>query len=260
MGDFEFIIESLRFSYSSTSNFGTCKYGFKLTYIEGKERENNFFAEYGLVVHECMEKFFSGEVESYMLSELYKSVYDRIVKTEPPPFPRGMEENYYNSGLEFFDNFDFPLDNYDVLAVETKLNLEIAGVPFVAKPDLVLREKGTNKTVLFDFKTSMPFRKLKTGLSPDRKKIEEYYKQMYLYTYALRNVMFEPIDEITLWFPRANQMVTIPWSLQDENAAIAHISGIVEQIKQEKDFPASPENTYFCANLCSVRKFCIYRT
>lgn len=260
MSTFDFIVDNIRFSYSSTSSFGTCAYGFKMTYIDGMPRENNFYAEYGLLVHDCMEKLFNRELDIYELSEYYRSRYEQVVISEPPPFPAGMYERYRDEGQEFFDNLDFDINKYTVLVVEAKLDFDIDGIPFVAKPDLVLRENETNKISLFDYKTSTPFKKVGGKLTIDKKKMEGYYTQMYLYTYALRNVgSFIPVDEISLWFPRVNHIITIPWNLKDEEAAVRKVASIAKSVLSEEEFKANPGNRYFCDNLCSVRKFCEFR-
>ena len=158
MSDYSFIIDGVRFSYSSVSTFETCPYAFKLTYIDVLPRLNNFFAEYGSFTHECLEKYFNGELELFELSQYYMENYDAFVTSISPV---GLEARYKEQGQAFFDNFSVDRNDYEILVIEDKIDFTVKDVLFVAKPDLVLRNKKTQKTGLYDYKTSVPFRKNK---------------------------------------------------------------------------------------------------
>jgi len=262
MSSFDFIVDNIRYSYSSLSSFENCKYGWKLTYIDVMPRVSNFFAEYGLLIHECNEKYFRGELDSFELSSYYLNNYDKFVKSYPPEYPAGMAERYKTAGLEFYDNFSFNRYEYDIINVESKLDFELApNIIFTARPDLVLRSKETGKVALYDYKSSAPFRIDKySGLEKtDTKKLEGYYKQMFLYTYALRKVKDISLDEITLWFTRPSRFVTIPWDEEKEKKAVDWALKIIKRIKTTENFEYNNSNKYFCDNLCGVRDFCEYR-
>jgi len=224
-------------------------------------REENFFSEYGLLIHECMEKFFSKELDIFELSQYYLEYYDSFVKTPAPPSFTDLGERYKREGLIFFDNFSFPIDKYDVVLIEDKIDFELDGISFVAKPDLVLWNKEEKKNVLYDYKTAMPFKlnKQTNKETTDKKKIDGYHNQMYVYAYALRTIRNIPIEQIVLWFTRAQREVSIEWLKEEEDKAMERIVGIVNSIKDEKAFTPNPSNPYFCYNLCGVRNFCEYK-
>jgi hypothetical protein len=262
MSDYDFIIDNLKFSYSSASTFNTCAYSYKLAYIDALPKENNFYSDYGTLVHECFEKYFTGEKESFELSQYYRQNYDRIVTSPPPASPYGISDKYKVQGQDFFDSFSFNKDDYDILLVEDTVEFDVNFLKVVARPDLVLKDKATGKNILYDYKTATPFwEDKKTGKEKsDKKKLEGYYQQMHIYTYGLRNEKDMPIDEIVLWFPRLlGKMVSIPWELERENDAIAWLDGIITSIRAENIFPYNNSNDYFCNNLCGVRAFCEYR-
>jgi hypothetical protein len=256
-----FIIDGIRFSYSSVSTYTTCPYSFKLSYIDVKPRENNFYGQYGTLIHECFEKYFSGEIESMELSQYYRENYSRVVDIPAPTTPFGLGEKYKLQGQDFYDMFSFNKDDYQVLLVEDKIDFSFNSSLMVAKPDLILRDKATGKTVLFDYKTATPYRTDKhTGKEiADTKKLKGYYKQMFLYAYALRTERGVPIDEITLWYTRLNRQVTIPWALSKEEESLAWFEENIAKIKEDEEFSFNISNPYFCNNLCSVREYCEYR-
>ena len=101
-----------------------------------------------------------------------------------------------------------------------------------------------------------------SGLTPalnDIEKIADYYRQMFLYTYALRITKGIEIDEITLWFTRPDRQVTIPWSKEREDAAVHWAIREITKIRNAADFPYDNSSQYFCQNLCGVRSHCIYK-
>ena len=261
MTTYDFIIEGIRFSYSSVSTFDTCPYSFKLIYIDAIPRGvGNFFSQYGSFVHECFEKFFMDKLESYELSDYYMDNYNDKVTMPPPPNPPGMAEKYKEQGLTFFNNFSFPREDYEVIAVENRIDFEMDGIMLVAKPDLIIRNIKTQKVSLFDYKTATPYRidKRSGAEIADASRIAGYHKQLYIYTYAIRNHMGIPIDEITLWYPRLNKVVTEVWNQAEEDSAIKWLTDAINKIRTEEDFPYNNSNNYFCGNLCNAKSFCEY--
>lgn len=259
MSTFDFIIDKIRFSYSSTSTFGTCAHSFKLTYIDSMPRENNFYAEYGTLIHQCFEEYFNGKLDYFELSEYYKNQYDLIIQAPVPSAELG--DRYKAEGKAFFDNFYFEKEKYDILVVEDKIDFMRGNTMFVAKPDLILRDKETGLNILYDYKTATPYRNDKwTGKEiVDKKKIAGYIKQMFLYTYALRVHRDIPIDRIVLWYPRLDRMETTVWSLDKEEESLAFIDNLVKRIREDEFFAPDTSSPFFCDNLCSVRKYCKYR-
>jgi CRISPR/Cas system-associated exonuclease Cas4 (RecB family) len=261
MSSFDFTISNIRFSYSSVSSFDNCQYSFKLAYIDAVQpRANNYFGEYGTLVHECFEKYFSGELDVFELSQYYNERYREIIKTPAPHISPGLEEKYRLQGQNFFDNFSFDKEAYDILLVEDKIDFKLNDIDVVAKPDLVLKEKSSGKILLYDYKTATPFWTSAAGKEmSDKKKLEGYYKQMHLYTYALRETKGFNIDAVSLWFVRLGKIVTVPWDKELEDTAIGNFTQTVEKIKNEEIFAYNNSSPFFCNELCGVREFCKYR-
>lgn len=258
MSEYDFIVDNIRYSYSSVTTYETCRYGFKLTYIDSVPRIDNYYSDYGKLTHDCLEKYFTYELDAFELSDYYREQYPKVVKGD---LPMGDPEKYRLDGQNFFDNFSMDRDLYDVLLTEGKVDFSIDDIMITAKPDLVLREKATGITSMYDFKTAVPFRTDKyTGKeTKDTKKINGYYKQMFLYTYALRMHNKMPIDKITLLFTRLNREVTIDWNTIEEMKTIFWLTDTIKQIKEDNQFQYNNSNPFFCNNLCSVRNFCEYR-
>lgn len=248
----DFILEELRYSYSSLSSFNQCRYGFYLTYIEAKERSNNFFGQFGTFVHEIMEKFFKMELESFELLEYYKDNYKKNVFLSPPPYPPNMAQNYYKYGYNFFGNFSFERDDYEVLAIEGKYDDALEDIKIVVKPDLVLKNKKTGEAILLDYKTSNIF---KQGKKIDEDKLNGYIKQTRMYSAFLQRHGIK-IDKIKIWFIRTDSFIEVECG--DNEIPFSWIKETVDSIKKEEEWHATPSK-YFCDNLCSVSKFCSFK-
>jgi len=258
MDDFyKMVIDNLTFSYSSVTSFITCPYMFKLTYIDSKTRSNNWYAEFGSFMHLILEKFFKNELDIMELSEFYKDNYTKNVLANPPLYPAGISERYYNDGLKFFDEFDFDKSIYDILFIEDKVDAVLNGSKLVIKPDIILREKSSGNTILMDYKTSNPYKNNKI----DSKKIEDYKKQMYLYAYFINHTTQFKIDKIKLWFVRINEFVEFDYVEEEAGDVVNWFYNGIMNIQLEEDFPHADtvKNKFFCQNLCSVSEFCEFK-
>jgi len=260
MGSYDFILDGISFSYSAISGYNTCPYSYKLSYIDSLRGVNNFYGEFGTLVHRCFEKYFTGELDAIELSQYYRNNYDSVVITPAPAIPYGLGDKYKLQGQEFFDNFSFNKDDYDIIFVEDKIDFDVNFCAAVARPDLLLRDKKTGKTFLYDYKTATPYWQDKnTGKEKsDKKKLEGYSKQMYLYTYALRTVRKIPIDNIAMWYPRLNKIVITPWVLEEEDAVVEWFDDTITKIRADERFKYDNSNKYFCSQLCGVRAACPY--
>jgi hypothetical protein len=255
MSKFDFIVDSIKFSYSSVSSYETCPYGFKLSYIQALERKGNFFSDFGTLCHKVLEEFFLGHLDYFELSKFYKDNYNDYVVSSPPGFMKNAREDYYEKGLAYFDNFYFDKELYDILLIEDPIDIKLGNVSFVAKPDLVLHEKSTGINRLIDFKTANP---MKSGKF-DKAKMEGYLKQFNLYVWSLFAGKGIEIQEIETWFIIANMVVKTPVNLGYVQDNLNWFTDTIEKIKKEEDFLPNNKNTFFCQQLCSVSDSCIFK-
>lgn len=251
MPDYSYVLDEMGFSYSSASSFETCAYGFKLNYIDGEERIGNWYADYGLLIHKTLEKYFNGELDRIWLSDYFVDNYSFVVMSDPPPFPAGIEDKYYQDALDFFENLPINRDDYEIISIEDKTETTYKGVKIIVKPDLVVKEKKTGKVVIIDFKTSKPQIKGKWNFA----KIEDYEKQLLLYADVLEKVLGIHIDKISLLFIRLNTVYEIDVTQEKIDKALDWFLGVVKAIQAEEDWKPTV-NKFFCSQLCGVRKSC----
>jgi hypothetical protein len=249
-------LENMKFSYSSISSFNTCAYGFYLTYIEYNERVGNFFSDFGSFSHLILEKYFSRELEIMELASYYEEHYAENVVSYPPNYPVGMADKYYNEGLLFFENFSFDRDKYEVLSIEDKVESCHNDIKLVIKPDLILKDKESEDIILYDYKTSNPYKNGKE----DKKKMDDYKKQMYLYSYFINHNTDKKINKIKLWFIRSDKMYEFDYIESEAEDVVNWFYSNILNIQLEENYNPCDiiKNKYFCENLCSVKNSCKY--
>lgn len=254
MSDYSYVIDNIKFSYSSLSTFGTCAYSWYLTYINEEARDNNFFGQYGSLIHEVLETYWEGKVERENMAGMFKSLFDTRVNISPPPFPKNMEAGYYNDGVTFFESFDMNRDEYDVLMIEGLIRSSYKDIPLVVKPDLLLRHKETGEVFLMDYKTAKPIDKRTNTLVSA--KIAEYEKQLLLYAYFINKERTYKVDKISLLFVRLGIEHFVEVTEEKVQNTLDWLETAVNSIRAENEFVANTSNAYFCNNLCSVRRAC----
>jgi hypothetical protein len=256
MSQYDFIIDNLKFSYSSLSSFDTCQYMWFLTYIKHEERLSGWFAEYGSFCHHIMEEFFAGKLEAWDLGTYYAENYNKYIISSPPPFPASMPQSYYDTGLEFFENFEFNRENYEIISIEDSIFTKYKNINLIIKPDLILKNKKDGNIVLLDYKTY----KLK-DTKKDNEKLSGYTKQLLIYAYFIWLEQKLEINKIFLWFIRNSRFVEIEMNPVEIQASLDWIENTVEKIKSETAWKPNLDksNEYFCSQLCSVRNDCGYR-
>lgn len=240
-------IDEIVFSYSGLSSFESCRHAWYLTYIEEQPRGGNFWADYGLLIHETLEKFFLGEMEAFELSNYYLDNWERVVVSSPPFFVK--VEEYKEQGLKFFERFVFNKSDYHILVIEGKSEASYKNIKLVVKPDLIIQHKETGKKYLLDYKSSLIWKKGKM----DKKKWEGYKKQMSMYSVFSGH----DIDEVWVWFVRDEEKEFEKFKPQKiESKDIKEwIFKTVKQIKSEEKFEPTIE-PFFCEHLCSVSFAC----
>jgi len=250
MSSYDFILDNMRYSFSSVTNFEGCKQNFYLTYIESEERRQNCWGQFGSYCHLILEKYFSGELEHSELKDFYISKYTENVYLPFPRFIKNAAENYYNNGLNFFENFTFDKTLWEILLIEADIKTEHNGIKLTVKPDLVLREKSTGKNILIDFKTANGY---KANGKLDSTKMLNYLRQFYLYCYFVWQTQGIAIDEIHVWFivnGKTHIEIFDPVKAQE---AVEWFLGVIEEINQEEEFVGNTSNgnKFYCENLCS---------
>lgn len=249
------ILSRMVWSYSSVNSFKTCKAMFSFSYLEKiKDREGNIFSDFGNLTHYVMEEYFKGNVEIYELDKLFNDNYEKFVTYNAPTSLQkfNYEENTKEKILKFFNSTTIDSSEYEVLAMEDKIEYEIDGIKIVVKPDLIIKRKSDGRVILWDYKTSTYSKDSHSG----------YAYQCSLYAKIYEIVKGVHVDEMNILYfketskPRNKPIVygrfiSLPY---DENVLDRFVSE-VKEILNSDSWEATTDD-FFCKNLCSFRSFC----
>ena len=256
-----FIIDTMRWSFSRLNSFNNCKYEWYKHYVECEEPMPSFFGEFGGFCHECIEKFAKGELDIFDITDYYTDNYVYEVIT-PAPYNKYKDLNisYYNKGLEYFESIDLQLDGYEILGVEKEIQFEIGGYPMIGFIDLLLRNEETGEIVIVDHKSStIKIKKNGEVSKTDMPHFEEFKKQLYLYSIPILEE-YGRVDKLRWNMFKDGNWIEIPFDEDEFKAAKEWALNTIKEIEQEKDWePFDDVNGYYCRNLCSFRDRCKYK-
>jgi hypothetical protein len=253
MGSFDFILSSFKHSHSSAKGYETCNYSFYLTYIQAEDRKQNFYGQYGIFSHKILEKFFKDKLAVYELAPYYRENYEKYITLEPPSYKKNnASQEYYDKGLNYFENFSFDKSLYEIILIEEALEFSLQKTKVVVKPDLILKEKSTGKYILVDFKTANAYKNGKL----DKGKMKDYLRQFYLYAYGIWLVKEIAIDEIHVWFITCGKTEIVKVDAMEAQNVLDWFYDITEKINQDEEWKPYTGNPFFCNFLCSVKYSC----
>lgn len=244
--DNAFILDGMRWSFSSVNAYNTCPKMFKLIYIDSVSKVGNAFAEWGTFMHALLEQYFKHEIEFFELSQKYIEGYADNVKCAFPPNKWvDLGEKYYDRGKEFCDNFDGDFEDYEVVAVEEKVKIQIEGRPFVGVIDLLL--KGTDGYVIVDHKSKSKFK--------SKEERDEYLRQLYLYAIYVKEKFGEYPRQLIFNMVRAGGKEIVNFDEAELVKAKEWFVSTIDAIYADTKFVPYKDD-FFCNNLCSVRHSC----
>lgn len=261
MNEYKETIDKMRWSYSRLTSFGHCQYEFYLNYIIHDDKqylaESNYYAEVGTYVHEILAKIFNGELTPDKAAQYFVDHYDNNVfyKVKESTMDKSFE-----ACADYFSTVDFGwLKDYEILGVELETTFEINGYSFVAFIDLLLRDKKDKKIIVVDHKSAPYPLKLNGEVKKNSQaSFEAYKRQMYLYSYAVKQLYNEFPKEIW-WnhFKDNGKMVKIPFDSAEYKESVNWFESTIHAIEAEEQF--NPSLDYFyCNNLCNFRNCCEY--
>lgn len=233
MGPNDFILDGLRWSFSSANTYDTCPQAFRLGYLDALPRVDNAFSDWGTFMHSLMERYFKGELEFFELSQAYLDGYDEAVKCEFPPNKFcDLSQRYYAAGKEYLDSFDgTAFEDCEVVGVEQRVRLTIGGRPFIGVIDLIL--KHGDDFIIVDHKSKSAFK--------SKREQAEYARQLYLYALYIHEKYEKwPVKLVFHMVRNHGELVEIPFCLADCEAAQKWFIDTIDKIYADATFESTP--------------------
>lgn len=251
--ELDFILDTMTWSFSRLNSFYNCPYEWYEKYIECQMGENGFFGEFGGCCHKVLEKYEKGEISIFEISEEYERLFSEMVVHDAPPNKYvDIRQSYYDKGLDYFDNIDLDLEDYEILGVEKQVRFRVADKDFIGYIDLLLREKDTGKIIILDHKSaSIKFLKNGKVSKSDQAHMREFIRQLCLYAKPVIEE-YGRVDELWWNLFKDKKWLKIPFETADYDEAMNWAKETINLIENETEFACNPD-AYYCWNLCSQR-------
>lgn len=257
----DFIISTFKWSYSRlNSYYSGCPYEFYEHYIECHPSKQGFYGAGGGFSHKILEKYAKRELDIWDLSQYFEENFASEVPYDAPPNKyKDLKQDWYDSVIDYFDNIDLPIDEYEVVGVEKQVDFDVGGYPFIGFIDLLLRDPADGKLILCDHKTSI-IKKLKSGKisKSDQEHFLGFKRQQYLYTKAVIEEFGEgSVKELWWNMIRQKDWIKIPFDLNEYKEAQDWALDTIHKIENETEWLPNPD-MWYCNYLCGVEG-CPYR-
>ena len=249
----QFIIDTMTWSFSRLNSFYNCPHEWYCQYIEDNRGENGFFGEFGGACHKVLERYEKGEISIFELSQAYDEQFKNdVVHDAPPNKYVDSAQSYYEKGMDYFDNIDLDLENYEILGVEKEVRFQLCGKDFVGYIDLLLKEKATGKIIILDHKSaSIKFTKKGEVSKGDQDHVREFIRQLCLYAIPVIKE-YGHVDELWWNLFKERKWLKMDFKKEDYDEAIKWAEDTIKLIENEKEYPCNPD-FFYCNYLCSQR-------
>lgn len=257
-------LDKMTWSFSRLNSYATCPSGWKMQYLDHAPQLDSGFSDWGSLCHSIFEDYAKGNLAEYELLDTYSQRYPEYMKGSFPPCRgKSMAERYCERGEELFASFTGFPEEWEILEVEHKLEIEIYGHKFVGYLDLLVRDKRDHKLILVDHKSKAEFK--------TEEEQSHYAIQLYLYCIAVYEEYKEFPKELLFNMFRVGKRVAIPFNYQDFLNAQLWVKNTIDQIYSDAEFKDKitleyeksgkniddyKNNDFFCCYLCGSRNYC----
>lgn len=211
-----------------------------------------FFSDYGLFMHEIIAEYLSGGLRRDELAGYYLANFkSRVSAAAPNP---GIFSSYFEQGLSYLKSVE-PLE-VRPLAVEQEVCFSVDGVPFTGFIDCVA--ESDSGLVVIDHKSRAlkPRSKRKKPTQMDRE-LDDYLRQLYLYSVAVRDLYGEYPEELRFNCFRTNTVIRERFREDALERTKVWALGSIRKIEKNKEWP--PDMDYWkCRYLCGHKEHCEY--
>lgn len=258
MNETGFIIDTMKWSFSRLNSFDNCQREWYLHYIEEDgDALPSFYAEYGSYNHEILEKYAKGELSLFDLCDYYEQHYFENITTKAPYNKYSdIGESYFNKGMEYYENIDLDLDQYNILGVEKEIEFKIGEYTIIGYIDLLLQHKETNDITILDHK-SATIKILKSGKvsKTSMKHFEEFKHQLYMYAVPVIEE-YGHVDYLEWNLFKDRGHICIPFDKSEFEETKQWVVNTIDKIKSETLWLPKEQQDYYCNNLCGCRDRC----
>lgn len=255
MGDMIYrpLIEGMKWSYSRVHGFDQCRYAWFLKYIHKSTIQECFYTSYGTYMHRLIEWYHRGLFTASELLSIFINDFSSSVEGIRPA--DGIVRKYIRAGIKYFKMLKpYP---FKVIAVEDKIDFKIDGIPMTAVVDVIGQDEDGGLIIVDNKSRDLKPRSNRDRPTVNDKTLDEMLRQLYIYAAAAKCKYGRYPKLLCFNCFRSGTFIEEPFREDKYEETIQWLKDWIEEIKNEEDFPPSPEY-FFCKFLCDVSQDCIY--
>lgn len=257
-------IDGMTWSYSRINSYAQCPKMFYMSYIDKAESVDSAFAQWGSLCHSLLDDYAKGALLEFELGDEYDKRYPEYMTERFPPNKwSDLDAKYYDTGKEFFDDFDGFPENWEIISSEQEILLDIDGIRVRGYIDLIVRDKDDGRIIVVDHKSKSKFK--------NEEELEHYGYQLYFYAMWVKEHFGEWPKELIFNMFRVGDRKHIHFTESGVQKAVEWLKTNVTKIYEDEDFedkvvlsfrksnqeiPEDYRPDFFCQHLCSVRYHC----
>ena len=250
------LIDDMVWSYSRLESFESCPYRWFLTYIhEPKlEKQKKFYSEYGLLMHNVLEKYYSCKIDKQDAMIMYLTEYYERTDVAGKPKPEVVSK-YFKAGKEYIENLK-PLP-YTMVDVEKRIYFDINERHFVGVIDyLGITDDG--EYVIVDNKSrDLKPRSNRTTPTAKDKELDKMLRQLYIYACAIKQLYGKYPKYLVFNCFKNGNLIVEEFDKEICDKTIKWAVDLIEDISNVSDF--YPDRDYFrCYYICDFSSDCEY--
>lgn len=258
MGDINYkpLIDDMVWSYSRVEIFEDCPYRWFLTYIhEPKlDKEKKFYAEYGLLMHNILERYYTGEIDKQGALIMYLTEYYSRTDVAGKPKSETLQK-YFQVGKEYLENLN-PLP-FMMVAVENRLRFDINGIPFVGVIDYLGMTEAGEYVVVDNKSRDLKPRSNRAKPTVKDKELDKMLRQLYIYAHAIKQIYGKFPKYLAFNCFKNGNLIVEEFNEDVYNDTIKWVTETIKDISEADDF--YPNREYFqCYYLCGFSEDCEY--
>lgn len=256
MGDNDFILDQMIWSFSRIKSFGNCPYEWYLNYIDCyPDKSKNIYGEFGGYCHKILEKYLNFELEKEELVPYYMEYFDdnvtSIVLSKYNPYDKLLE-----IGFNYFGNINLDPRKMDIIGVEQDFIVNLERYRFTGFIDVLYKE-GDDFIVLDHKSCEYPLTKSGAPKKSKQEELVSFKRQLYLYSLYVKEKYGKYPKYLEWNFFREGKLYRIEFDEQELQESIDWALNSIKEIYNTVEF--KPHKSYFyCNNLCDYRNDCKY--
>jgi len=246
------LIDDMTWSYSRVECFNDCPYRWFLTYICKESGVPQFYSSYGTFIHKLIEQYYRGEITKEEMHLRFLIDFSKEVQGVRPK--ESTVKKYIEQGNEYLKGFEpFP---FDMIDVESRVEFDIDGIPFVGIIDYIGEKDGDIYIVDNKSRDLRPRSGRKTPTQND-KDLDDTLRQLYIYSTAVKQKYGKFPRALCLNCFRTGVFIKEQFDEQKYNEAIEWAKTSIERIKNADEFYPNVE-FFGCQYICNHYSDCCY--